>query len=283
MTQEKVTDFYPQVKELYQQLEKKMSKEELAGIELYKFMIHKIMQKYIVKNEGKFIKGETHYDIEAARKENAFVSHFFWGKKASKGLADMLCKIEKQIKEGYIPILEPEKHPKGYVRAKEILGDYKCRKNNRRNNKCRCYNCLSNEIENLVEKKEKYEDYSRILLRKYGKPAEVVKVAWYWISDELINQLIEEIINHQLSPEIINKLNPENINQLRKEIFKLLSPEDINQLREEKIKQLREERKFFKGHQPLKKEKINEKSIGKEIAEEEYKRMYGYYPDLGKK
>lgn len=236
MTHEKVSDFYPQVKEFYQQLKKKMSKEELAGIELYKFMIHKIMQKYIVKNEGKFIKGETYYDINAAQEDNVFVSYFYEGK--PKALSDMLCKIEKQIKEGYIPILEPEKHPKGYVRAKEILGDYKCR----RNNKCRCYNCLSNEIENLIEKKEKYEDHSRKLLRKYGKPAEVVKVAWYWISDELINQLIEEIINHQLSPEIINKLNPENINKLRKEIFKLLSPEDINQLREEKFKQLREEK-----------------------------------------
>ena len=249
MTQEKVTDFYPQVKEFYQQLEKKMSKEELAGIELYKFMVRKIMQKYRIKNEGKFIKGETHYDIDAAIKENAFVSYFFnfFFYKLSfiekkKRFSDMLCKIEKQIKEGYIPILEPKNHPKGYVRAKEILGDYKCRKNNRRNNKCRCYNCLSNEIENLIEKKEKYEDHSRKLLREYGKPAEVVKVAWYWISDELINQLIEEIINNQLSPENINKLNPEDINQLRSEIINLVSPEDINQLREEKIKQLREEK-----------------------------------------
>lgn len=251
MTHEKVSDFYPQVKEFHQQLGKKMSKEELAGIEFYKFMVRKIIQKYRIKNEGKFLKGEYVYDYQTALKENAFVSYFFRGKKASKRLADMLCKIEKQIKEGYIPILEPEKHPKGYVRAKEILGDYKCRKNNGRNNKCRCYNCLSNEIENLIEKKEKYEDHSRKLLREYGKPAEVVKVAWYWISDELINQLIEEIINNQLSLEIINKLNPENINELRKKIIKLLSPEDINQLKEEKIKQLREERKFFKGHLPI--------------------------------
>jgi len=272
MTKENIRDFYQQLKE-------NMSKEELAGLELYKFMVYKIMQKYIVKNEGKFIKGDTYYDIETAINENAFVSHFYKGEK--KALSDMLCKIKKQIKKGYIPILEPKSHPKGYVREKEILGNYKCR----RNNKCRCDNCFFNEIKSLIEMREKYEDHSRRLQRKYGKMEEVVKAAWDWISDELINQLGLEIINHQLSPEIINhQLNPEDIKLLRKEIINnLISPEDIKLLREKKIKLLREERKFFKSHQPLNEEKINEKSQEKDITEEEYKRRFGYYPDLGRK
>ncbi len=42
--------------------------------------------------------------------------------------------------------------------------------------------------------------------------------------------------------------------------------------------------KYFKFHEILEREeKKDEKSQGKDITKEEYKRRFGYYPDLGKK
>lgn len=165
MKKKDISDFYPQVREFYQELLETMSDEELAGIELYKFMIYRIMQKYRIKNEGNFLKGEVVYDHQTARKENPFVSYFYRGKKSSKRLAGMLWKIEGQIEEGYLRILDPKNHPKGYIRAKEIFGNVKGK---------RSFNNLWDEIEDLILNEEDPKRHSRRLQRKFHKPKEMI-------------------------------------------------------------------------------------------------------------
>lgn len=155
-----------EVRDFYQQLQKKMSEEELAGIELKKFIIRKIMQKYKIKNEGNFLKGEFVYDYQTALKENNFISYFFRGKKAKKELANMLWDLEKQIEKGYIPILDPKNHPKGYVRAKEFFGNIKGK---------RGHNNLCNEIDDIIMRKENPKDHSRRLQYDYHKKKTMIE------------------------------------------------------------------------------------------------------------
>lgn len=239
MKKEKLSDIYPKIRKFYQQLKENMSEEELAGTELYKFMIYRIMQEYRVNTEGKFIKGKTHYDIQTALKENAFISYFYKGR--PKALADMLCKIKKQIEKGYILILEPKNHPKGYIRIIEILGNIK--KESKRN-----FNNFVEEITDLVLQGKNIKDHSRRLQRDYNvkkeiiegseKPNEEYEGLWDWISKE----------------------------------YKGMTKEEISKLRDD--------RKFF-NEQPLKEEKTQEPQ-GQDITEEEYKKRFGHYPDLGK-
>ncbi len=58
---------------------------------------------------------------------------------------------------------------------------------------------------------------------------------------------------------------------------------DYEGMTKEELKQLRKTRKFFEDQQPLKEEECNNEIQGKELTKEEYKRRFGYYPDLGKK
>lgn len=96
------------------------------------------------------------------------------------------------------------------------------------------------------------------------------------IDDLILNG--KTLDNH--SRELIRKF------QLKKEALLDLwnwKSKEFEGMTPEELKQLREVKNLIKEHQSLIEEKKDKKSQGKDITKEEYKRRFGYYPDLGKK
>ena len=84
----------------------------------------------------------------------------------------MLYKVERQIKKGYLQIIDPEGHPRAYIRAKDVLGNI------------RGYNNLAEEIENLIIRSEDFNSHSLRLQRKYHQKKEIIKDLWDWIAKD---------------------------------------------------------------------------------------------------
>ncbi len=90
-------------------------------------------------------------------------------------LAKKLYKIGGQIKKGYLKITEPEDHPEGYVRAKDVFGNITSK---------RGHNNLAEEIENLIRRGEGFNNHSRRLQREYHQEKEIIKDLWDWIAKD---------------------------------------------------------------------------------------------------
>lgn len=110
------------------------------------------------------------------------------------------------------------------------------------------YNFLFDEIRELIEKGENFKDHSRRLQWEYHKSKEIIEDLWNWIS---------------------------------KDYKELTNIKRKNQISKKETSQLRDLRKFFKNTKPS--EERTKESQAQEITEEEYKRRFGHYPDLGKK
>jgi hypothetical protein len=138
-----------------------MTKEK-GGISSYNLMIHKIMkQKYKTKKKGDKIV----YDIQTALEKDELVKKYYKDRSSAE-LSDILIKIDKATKERYIRIIEPEDHPEGYVREKDVFGNIDS------------FNSLWDETRELIERGASFKEYSRRLQRKYHQHKEIIRDIW---------------------------------------------------------------------------------------------------------
>lgn len=136
--------------------------EGKGGISSYNLMIHKIMnQKYKTKKKG----DKIGYDIQTALDKDELVKKYYKDRSSAE-ISDMLIKIDKAIKERYIPITEPKDHPEGHVREKDIFGNIES------------FNRLWDETRELIESGASFKDHSRRLQRKYHQYKEIIKDIW---------------------------------------------------------------------------------------------------------
>jgi len=156
--------------------------EGKGGISPYNLMIYKIMnQKYKTKKKGDKIV----YDIQTALKEDELVKRYYKDRSSAE-LSDMLIKVDKAIKERYIRIIEPEDHPEGFVRTKDIFGNIEG------------FNRLCDETRELIERGESFKSHSRRLQRKYHQYKGIIKDLWNWIflEDERIKKEYKRRFGH---------------------------------------------------------------------------------------
>jgi hypothetical protein len=118
-----------------------------------------------------FLKSKLKQDNYDAIPTARFVDRLPWR------FIGLLQNVDRDIKKGYLRVLEPEDYPGGYIRKKDVLGNVSG------------FNALFDEVRGLIESGEKYEDHKRELWGKYHsrfnwKSLLAIKETWDWIAED---------------------------------------------------------------------------------------------------
>jgi len=154
--------------------------------------IRTLMQGYKKKRGDKLV-----YDYKRACENEPLLKESRFNNKLGRiELAKVIHRVSRDIKRGYIRIIEPKNHPKGFVGAKKIFGNIKGK---------RGYNNLVKEITNLILSGEDLKSHSRRLQRDYNEKKEIIEGSketeglWDWVEKDLAS------LYEKMSPEEIKQ------------------------------------------------------------------------------
>lgn len=144
--------------------------------------IYVLVQKYKKKRGNKLVNDYK----RACDNEPLLKGSRFNNKYGRVELGKVIDRVDRLVKRGYIRIIEPKDHPRGFVEAEKIFGNI---------NGKRGFNSLCNEIRGLIEKRENFASHARRLQREYHQPAEIVRDLWNWIflEEKRIKKYIEDL------------------------------------------------------------------------------------------